>query len=81
LPFEKCYFAYKYVIPNEQQSFGIGQNDPILFTITNVVISNPAHGEMYSIQHYILLYITAGRWFSPGTPVSSTNKTDGHDIT
>ena len=23
----------------------------------------------------------AGRWFSPGTPVSSTNKTDGHDIT
>jgi hypothetical protein len=23
----------------------------------------------------------AGRWFSPGTPVSSTNKTDRHDIT
>jgi hypothetical protein len=23
----------------------------------------------------------AGRWFSPGTPVSSTNKTDQHDIT
>ena len=22
-----------------------------------------------------------GRWFSPGTPVSSTNKTDHHDIT
>ena len=22
-----------------------------------------------------------GRWFSPGTPVSSTNKTDRHDIT
>jgi hypothetical protein len=22
----------------------------------------------------------AGRWFSPGTPVSSTNKTDRHDI-
>jgi hypothetical protein len=22
-----------------------------------------------------------GRWFSPGTPVSSTNKTDCHDIT
>jgi hypothetical protein len=21
------------------------------------------------------------RWFSPGTPVSSTNKTDRHDIT
>jgi len=23
----------------------------------------------------------AGRWFSPGTLVSSTNKTDRHDIT
>ena len=23
----------------------------------------------------------AGRWFSPGTPVSSTNKNDHHDIT
>jgi hypothetical protein len=23
----------------------------------------------------------AGQWFSPGTPVSSTNKTDRHDIT
>jgi len=22
-----------------------------------------------------------GQWFSPGTPVSSTNKTDRHDIT
>jgi hypothetical protein len=23
----------------------------------------------------------AGQWFSPGTPVSSTNKTDHHGIT
>jgi hypothetical protein len=26
-------------------------------------------------------WLTTGRWFSPGTPVSSTNKTDHHDIT
>ena len=26
-------------------------------------------------------WLTAGWWFSPGTPVSSTNKTDRHDIT
>ena len=25
--------------------------------------------------------LEAGRWFSMGTPVSSTNKTDRHDIT
>ena len=24
--------------------------------------------------------LAAGRWFSPGTPVSSTNETDSHDI-
>jgi len=26
-------------------------------------------------------WLAIGRWFSPGTPVSSTNKTDCHDIT
>ena len=41
---------------------------------TNVVSLNPAHGEVYSIQHY-----GTGRLFSPGTPISSTNKTV-HDI-
>jgi hypothetical protein len=25
-------------------------------------------------------WLAAGQWFSPGTPVSSTNKTDCHDI-
>jgi hypothetical protein len=35
---------------------------------TKVVSSNPAHGKVYLM------------WFSPGTLVSSTNKTDRHDI-
>ena len=26
-------------------------------------------------------WLTTGQWFSPGPPVSSTNKTDRHDIT
>ena len=25
-------------------------------------------------------WLATGQWFSPGTPVSSTNKTDHHDI-
>jgi hypothetical protein len=29
----------------------------------------------------LFLHIITGEWFSPGTPVSSTNKTDCHDIT
>ena len=49
---------------------------------TNVVSSNHFHGEVYLIQHYVK-FVTdfAGRWFSPGTLVSTTNKTDRHDIT
>ena len=54
-------------------------------TITiNVVSSNSAHDEVYSIQHYVIKFIkllATGRWFSPGTPVSSTNKTHRHDKT
>ena len=51
-------------------------------SVHKVVISNPAHGEVFSIQHCdkICQRLVAGRWFSLGTPVSSTNKTDHHDI-
>jgi hypothetical protein len=45
---------------------------------------NPVHDEVYSIQHYVIKicqWLAAGQWFSPGTPDSSTNKTDRHDIT
>jgi hypothetical protein len=34
-----------------------------------------------AIQHYVTKWLATSRWFSPGTPVSSTNKTDRHDIT
>jgi hypothetical protein len=44
---------------------------------TNVVNSNPVHGEVYSIQHYVIKFVSD---FSPGTPVFSTNETDRHDI-
>jgi len=33
------------------------------------------------VQHYVRQWLAAGRGFSPSTPVSSTNKTDRHDIT
>jgi hypothetical protein len=47
-------------------------------TTTKVVRSNPVHGEVYSIQHYVIKFVSdlrQGR-FSLGTLVSSTNKTD-----
>ena len=38
---------------------------------------------VYLLQHYVIKFVSdaAGRWFSPGTLVFSTNKTDRHDIT
>jgi len=47
---------------------------------TKVVSLNPVHGEVYSIQYYVIMFVwfTTGRWFSP---VSSTNKAYCHDIT
>ena len=44
------------------------------------MISNPAHDEVYSIQHFVSLSVVGGSCL--GTLVySSTNKTDTHDIT
>jgi hypothetical protein len=45
---------------------------------------NPAHGEVYSIQNYVIKCICdirqVGGFFS-GYTVSSTNKTGRHDMT
>ena len=51
-------------------------NPPIT---SDVVSSNPA--QEYNIEWWSLSLTASGWWFSPGPPVSSTNKTDGHDIT
>ena len=48
---------------------------------TKVVSSNPAHAEVYLLQHNaikVCQWLAAGHWFSP---VSASNKTDGHNIT
>ena len=47
---------------------------------TEVVSSNPVHNKVYSIQHYVIKFVS-GQWFSPGTLNSSTNRIDPHDIT
>jgi len=49
----------------------------IICKYNTIVSSNPAHCEVYSIQHYVKVcqWLLAGQWFSPGTPVSTTNKT------
>ena len=51
----------------------------------NIANSNPAHGEVYSIQHYMIKFVSdlrqvGGFLWVHRTPVSSTNKTDSHHI-
>ena len=46
---------------------------------TQVASSNPPH-DMCILCYKVCQWLAAGRWFSPDTPVSSTNKTDRHDI-
>ena len=49
---------------------------------TKVVGSNPARSEVYSIQHYVIKFVS-DLWqicvFSQGTPHSFSNKTDRHE--
>jgi hypothetical protein len=43
----------------------------------------PRSGEVYSIQQYVIKFVSDLRQIVglyPGTPVSSTNKIDRHDI-
>ena len=52
--------------------------------ITKVVSSNLAHGEVYSIQLYVIKFVSDLRQvggFFPGTLVSSPTKTDRHGVT
>ena len=61
-----------------------GRDRMVVPITTKVVNLNPAHGKVYSIQHYVIKSVSdfmAGEWFSLGTPVSSINKTDRNDTT
>jgi hypothetical protein len=44
------------------------------------VSSNPVHGKVYSIKHYVIKFVSDLRQVS-GIPVSPTNKTDRYHIT
>jgi hypothetical protein len=41
----------------------------------------PLRGRSTTLCDKVCQWLAAGRWFSPDPPVSSTNKTDRHDIT
>ena len=39
---------------------------------TKVVSSNPTHGEVYSIQLYVIKFVSDLRWFSSDAPIKLT---------
>ena len=59
------------------------KNSFIITTEARYLLSRS--GEVYTIQYYVIKFVSdlhvAVLWFSPGTPVFCTNKTDSHDIT
>ena len=48
---------------------------------TKVMSSNPAHGEVYVIQHYVIKFLSDRSMIFFEYSVSSTNKSDPQDIT
>jgi hypothetical protein len=57
----------------------------VILWYAEVVSLNPAQARCTQYNIYVIKIDSdlrqAGRWFSTATPVSSTNKTDRHDIT
>jgi hypothetical protein len=45
----------------------------LLLNINSAILLTAASDKVYQL-------LAHGRWFSPGTPASSTTKTDRHDI-
>ena len=46
-----------------------------------LLVQIPLRERNTTLCDKVCQWLVAGWWFSPGTPVSSTNKTDHHDIT
>ena len=57
-------------------------NENLSFSFFNCHLSTCVCFFFYcTLCNKVCQWLATGRWFSPGTPVSSTNKTDRHDTT
>ena len=66
----------KYISIETQYYFYEGNFHPNTVPVP-IVSSNPVHSEVYSIQHYVIKFVSDLR---KSTLVSFTNKTDRQDI-
>ena len=65
---------------NECQCYRIEERVESANRRTEVVNLNPVYRQVYSIQHYVIKFVSDLRQIGD-TPVSSNNKTNRHDIT
>ena len=81
-----CWFITQ-ITPRRRDHIRMVFRFPTTYSIiayhTKAVSLNPAHGEVYSMQHYVIKFVSALRrsMVFTGYSVPSTNKTDRHDIT
>ena len=77
-----CIPQYQYASPIRNRC---GRDHMVVGLTTTYTISAYHHWSCeFSIQHYVKSFcqsFATGQWFSQGTPVFSTNKTDCLDIT
>jgi hypothetical protein len=66
--------------PSKYLSSGNGRYIPICFISINRWESFWCPRKPPVLCDKVYQWLATGRWFSPGTPVSSTNKSDRHDI-
>ena len=77
-----------------QERSGRGRRDHMVVGFTTTCVISAYHHWSFEFESRVLRgvldttlcdkvyqWFAVGRWFSQGTPVSSTNKTDCHDIT
>ena len=55
----------------------VGFTTTCAISVYHHLSSNPIPDEVYLIEHYVIKFVSNLRQF----PISSINKTDGHDIT
>ena len=90
-----CSFKINILLTNDWEGL-YGGGDRMIIGFTTFYICNqclsllklrvriPAHGVVHSIQHYVITFVSDLRQvggFLSAPSVSSTNKTDRHDIT
>ena len=56
-------------------------NLPVLHIYTGCIFAGGCYLLLLTLYDKICRWLAEGQWFFTGTPVTSTNKTDRHDIT